>query len=246
MYGYSGKILHIDLKERTHWAEDKPEDWYKLYIGGVAMATRLCWENIEVGCDAYDPGNPVCFANGIFAGTPVPVGGKYGLASKSPLTGFIGDSLSGSWLCIAMKRAQWDGVVIHNASDKWVHVFIDDDRVEFLPADHLLGLGTYETEEAIREDSAMTRFVLRPSAQPVRTWFASGMSPMTDARQAAQAMALSGAARNSRQFPSAVPMVSLLPTRKHCSRCLLTSPNRPRGKIRKNTAFTVHPPICST
>ena len=38
MYGYSGKILHIDLKERTHWVEDKPEEWYKLYIGGVAMA----------------------------------------------------------------------------------------------------------------------------------------------------------------------------------------------------------------
>ncbi len=152
MYGYSGKILHIDLTERKQWVEEKPEDWYKVYIGGVAMASRLCWENIEVGCDPYDPGNPVCFANGIFAGTPVPVGGKYGLASKSPLTGFIGDSLSGSWFSIALKRAKWDGVVIHGASDKWVHIFIDDERVEFLNADHLLGLGTHETEEAIREE----------------------------------------------------------------------------------------------
>ena len=151
MYGYSGNILHIDLKERTHWVENKPEEWYKIYIGGVSMATRLCWENIEVGCDPYAPGNPVCFANGIFTGTPVPVGGKYGLASKSPLTGFIGDSLSGSWFSIAMKRAQYDGIVIHDASEDWVFVFIDDERVEFLPADKLLGLGTYETEEAIRD-----------------------------------------------------------------------------------------------
>ncbi len=151
MYGYSGNILHIDLKERSHWIENKPEEWYKTYIGGVSMATRLCWENIEVGCDPYAPGNPVCFANGIFTGTPVPVGGKYGLASKSPLTGFIGDSLSGSWFSIAMKRAQYDGIVIHDASEDWVFVFIDDERVEFLPADKLLGLGTYETEEAIRE-----------------------------------------------------------------------------------------------
>lgn len=151
MYGYSGKILHIDLNERKTWVEEKPEDWYKLYIGGVSMASRLCWENIEAGCDPYDPGNPVCFANGIFAGTPVPVGGKYGLASKSPLTGVLGDSLSGSWFSIALKRARWDGVVIHNASDSWVHLLIDDDRVEFLPADELLGLGTHETEERIRE-----------------------------------------------------------------------------------------------
>ncbi len=170
MFGYSGKILHIDLNERKHWVEEKPEEWYKIYIGGVSMATRLCWENIEVGCDAYDPGNPICFANGIFAGTPVPVGGKYGLASKSPLTGCIGDSLSGSWFSIALKRAQWDGVVIHGASDEWVHIFIDDNRVEFLPAEKLLGLGTFETEEKIREnfgDDQVRSATIGPSGENI-------------------------------------------------------------------------------
>ena len=44
MYGYSGKILHIDLTERKTWSESKPEEWYKIYIGGVSMATRLCWD----------------------------------------------------------------------------------------------------------------------------------------------------------------------------------------------------------
>jgi len=154
MFGYSGKILHIDLTERKTWVEEKPEDWYKIWIGGVSMATRLCWENIKPGCDPYSPENPVCIANGIFAGTPVPVGGKYGLASKSPLTGFIGDSLSGSWFTIALKRANWDGVVIHGASEKWVNVFIDDDRVEFRDTSKLMGKGTFETEEAIREELA--------------------------------------------------------------------------------------------
>jgi len=150
MYGYSGKILHIDLTTKKHWTEEKPEEWYKIYIGGVSMASRLCWENIKPKCDPYSPDNPICFANGIFTGTPVPVGGKFGLASKSPLTGFIGDSLSGSWFSIALKRASWDGVVIHGASDKWIYLFIDDERVEFLDATYLLGKGTYETEEAIR------------------------------------------------------------------------------------------------
>ena len=152
MYGYSGKILHIDLTERKTWVESKPEEWYQIYIGGVSMASRLCWENIEVGCDPLSPGNPICIANGIFAGTPVPVGGKYGLVSKSPLTGFIGDSLSGSWLSIALKRAGWDGVVVHGASDDWIWVFIDDDRVSFHNANGLMGLGTFGTEEAIREE----------------------------------------------------------------------------------------------
>jgi aldehyde:ferredoxin oxidoreductase len=154
MYGYNGKILHIDLTTRKHWVEEKTEDFFKKYIGGVSMATRLCWENIKPGCDALSADNPICIANGIFAGTPVPVGAKYGLASKSPMTGFIGDSLSGSWFSIALKRAGWDGVVIHGASEKWVNVFIDDDRVEFRDATKLLGLDTFQTEEAIREQLA--------------------------------------------------------------------------------------------
>jgi aldehyde:ferredoxin oxidoreductase len=152
MYGYSGRILHVDLTNRTVRTERKLGDWYRTYIGGVAMASRLCWENIEVGCDPLSPGNPICIANGVFAGTPVPVGGKYGLASKSPLTGFIGDSLCGSWFSVAFKRTGWDGFVIHGASEDWIYVFIDDDRVEFRDASHLLGMGTYETEEAIREE----------------------------------------------------------------------------------------------
>jgi len=142
----------VDLTTRTVRTERKPEDWYRTYIGGIGMAARLCWENIEVGCDPLSPGNPICIANGLFAGTLVPVGGKYGLASKSPLTGFIGDSLSGSWFTVALKRARWDGIVIHGASDDWVQVFIDDDRVEFRDASHLVGLGALETEEAIREE----------------------------------------------------------------------------------------------
>jgi len=154
MFGYSGKILHIDLIEQKTWVEGKTEDWYKIWIGGVSMATRLCWENITPGCDPYSPENPVCFANGIFAGTPVPVGGKYGLASKSPMTGFIGDSLSGSWFSIALKRASWDGVVIHGTSEEWVYIFIDDERVEFRDASKLMGLGTFAAEEAIRDELA--------------------------------------------------------------------------------------------
>ncbi len=150
MYGYSGKILHIDLKTKKNWVETKPEEWYKLWIGGVSMASRLLWENIDPGCDPLSDGNPICFANGIFTGTPVPVGGKFGLASKSPLTGFIGDSLSGSWFSIALKRAGWDGIVLHNSCDSWTQLFIDDDRVQFNDATYLLGKGTFETEEAIR------------------------------------------------------------------------------------------------
>jgi aldehyde:ferredoxin oxidoreductase len=74
------------------------------------------------------------------------------MASKSPLTGFIGDSLSGSWLSVSLKRAGWDGIVVHGASDEPVRVFVDDDKVSFHDATELAGLSTSETEEAIRDE----------------------------------------------------------------------------------------------
>ena len=57
MYGYSGKVLHVDLTNRKVRVERKPEEWYRIYIGGVAMASRLCWENIEV-CLLYTSPSP--------------------------------------------------------------------------------------------------------------------------------------------------------------------------------------------
>jgi len=152
MFGYSGKILHIDLASQKHWIEENPK------IGTRCGSGGLQWLLVSVGKISLPNVTPcrlkiqICVANGIFAGTPVPVGGKFGLASKSPLTGWIGDSLSGSWFSIALKRAGWDGVVLHNSSDKWINVFIDDDKVEFRPATKYLGLGTFQTEEAIRND----------------------------------------------------------------------------------------------
>ena len=131
------------------------------------MASRLCWENIEVGCDPYGPGNPICIANGVFAGTPVPVGGKYAIASKSPLTGFIGDSLSGSWFSIVLKRAQWDGIVIHGQSQTDLHHGRRRSGGIF-PADKLMGLGTYETEERSVISTVTINCVRRQSALPVK------------------------------------------------------------------------------
>ena len=122
MYGYSGKILHIDLSTRKNWTEKKS----RILVSRCTLVVCL-WHPDYVGktsrLDAIplSPGNPVCIANGIFSGTPVPVGGKYGIASKSPLTDFIGDSLSGSWFSIALKRAKWDGIVIHGVSEDWIY-----------------------------------------------------------------------------------------------------------------------------
>lgn len=151
MYSYSGKILHIDLTTRKTRVQTVDADYLKKYLGGVGLATRLVYDNTPKGCDPLGPDNALCFACSAFAGTTMPVGTKHGVASKSPLTGFIGDSLSGSHFSEALRRAGWDGLVIKGQAPEWTLLFIDDDHVQFLDAADLVGRGTIETQQAVRE-----------------------------------------------------------------------------------------------
>lgn len=151
MYSYSGKILHIDLTRRQTRVQTVDAEFLKKYLGGVGLATRLVYDNTPAGCDPLGPDNALCFACSAFAGTTMPVGTKHGVASKSPLTGFIGDSLSGSHFSEALKRAGWDGLVIKGQAPEWTLLFIDDDDVRFLDGSDLLGKGTMATQQAVRE-----------------------------------------------------------------------------------------------
>ncbi len=148
---YWGKILHIDVTNRKWKVQQVNDDWLKKYVGGVCMASRLAYDNIPKGADPFGPDNAVCFANSAFAGTMVPVGSKYAVAHKSPLTGFLGDCLAGSYFSAAFKRAGWDGIVIKGKADSPIWVFVDDDMVYFEDASDLMGLETFDTEEAIRD-----------------------------------------------------------------------------------------------
>ena len=152
MYAYTGKILHVDLTSQKTCQQWVDEDFLKTYIGGVGLATRLVYDNTPAGADPLGPDNALCFAASAFAGTIVPVGTKYGVAAKSPLTGFIGDCLSSSYFAHTIKHAGYDALVIKGKADKPTYLFIDDDLVQFRDASGLWGLETWQTEEAIRAE----------------------------------------------------------------------------------------------
>ncbi|MBC7263387.1 MAG: aldehyde ferredoxin oxidoreductase family protein [Chloroflexi bacterium] len=151
MYSYTGRILHIDLTTKKSWVQHIHEDFLKKYVGGVGLATRLAYDNTPKGVDPLGPDNALCFACSAFGGTIVPVGTKHGVASKSPLTGFIADSLASSYFSQTMRRAGYDGIVIKGRAEKPTWIFIDDDLVEFRDAADLWGKGCFETEELIRQ-----------------------------------------------------------------------------------------------
>jgi len=152
LYLYHGRILLINLTTQEVKVEELSPSLLKGYLGGVGLATRLLYQYSPPRSDALSPDNPLIFASSALAGTIIPTSNKHAVATKSPLTGLIGDSISSSFWSLALKRTGFDALVIKGIAESPTYLFIDNDIVHFKRAEHLWGKGSPETERCIRSD----------------------------------------------------------------------------------------------
>jgi aldehyde:ferredoxin oxidoreductase len=153
LYGYAGKILHVDLTTGKTYTEPLNEDYAKKYIGGIGLGMRLWLDNSKAGVDPFSPENPLVLATGPTSGTIWPTGGNgHAFVSKSPQSYGIGESKSHGSFGTELKRAGYDAVIFHGKAEKPVYVWIDDDSVQILDASHLWGKSPSETEDLIKEE----------------------------------------------------------------------------------------------
>jgi aldehyde:ferredoxin oxidoreductase len=121
-------------------------------LGGVGLASYLLYRLCPAGVDPLWPGNPLILTSSPFIGTGITTASKIAIATKSPQTGMIGDSLSSSYLALALKRTGFDALVITGRASEPSVLVIDDDRVGYHPADPLLGLDPAATSSAVRAE----------------------------------------------------------------------------------------------
>src|SRR5215211_6590539 len=147
MHGVHGRVLIVDLASGKSEMLPLPGVVYERLIGGVGLATYLLNCFCPAGIDPYSPENPLIFATSPFIGTGITTASKLAVATKSPQTGMIGDSLSSSYLAIALKRTGFDAVVLTGSSPDWSFLVIDDAKVTVQPATGLVGLDPSETSD---------------------------------------------------------------------------------------------------
>ena len=157
MHLYHGKILIVDLTTKDVRVEEISPSLLKGYLGGIGLAARLLYQYSRPGVAALSPDNPLVFAAGAFAGTLVPTSSKHAVATKSPLTGLIGDSLSSSFWSLGLKRTGFDALIITGAAESPTYLFIDNEIVHFKTADHIWGKGSPETEDIIKSQIGDSR-----------------------------------------------------------------------------------------
>ncbi len=147
MKGWTGNILRINLTDRKVKKESFGEDFAKKWVGGRGFAVKILWDELKPGIDPLSPENKLIVALGPIAGIPAPNTGKTVVAAKSPLTGGYGDGNLGTWVTEQMRKAGYDILIIEGISEKPIYLYIEDDKVQFLPADEIWGKGSYETQE---------------------------------------------------------------------------------------------------
>jgi aldehyde:ferredoxin oxidoreductase len=150
---YAGRVLRLDLTALTATVEALPEDWTRLYVGGKGLLLRYLFAELAPGTDPLSPGNPLILATGPFAGTAVPTCSRLAVGCKSPATGTLLDSYVGGSFAPELKFAGYDLVVVTGEAPHPVLVLIEDDAIEFLPAeDRFWGLETADLEQKVREE----------------------------------------------------------------------------------------------
>ena len=148
-YAYWNKILHVSLADRRTWIEEPGDEFFRRYGGGRGLIAHYLLQYVPKGADPLGPDNVLIFAPGVLTGTPVPGAGRHSVGAKSPLTGGFGESEAGGFWGAELKRAGWDGIVVHGVSASPVYLWINGDEVEFRDAGHLWGKITGEVQDAI-------------------------------------------------------------------------------------------------
>ena len=152
-FGYTGKLLIVDLDKSDVQVEPLNMDWAKAYIGGTGLATRYLYEQIDASTRPQDPQNPLIFMTGPVCGTRAITSGRHQVVSLSPLTGIYGESDVGGTWGQELKNAGFDGIVIRNKSKTPKYLWVHDGQAELRPAEHLWELDPYELEPVMASET---------------------------------------------------------------------------------------------
>ncbi|UCD78355.1 MAG: aldehyde ferredoxin oxidoreductase family protein [Desulfobacterales bacterium] len=151
-YGYTGKILHVDLTDRNIEIEEQDEEFYRSYLGGRGIGYYNLMKMVPAGTDALAPNNILVLATGVMTGSPLAASCRFAAVGKSPLTGTAGESEAAGFFGPELKKAGFDAVVLKGRSEVPVYLWVNDGKAEIKDAAPIWKLGAKEVEDAIREE----------------------------------------------------------------------------------------------
>ncbi|MFC1918008.1 aldehyde ferredoxin oxidoreductase family protein [Chloroflexota bacterium] len=150
--GYNGRILRVNLTDKTTTIENIDGAFCRKYIGGAGFVLHYLLQELKPGVDPLGPDNKLIFALGPVTGAALPGSGRHCIGGKSPLTGGLAKSEVGEFWGAELKRAGYDAVIVEGKAKQPVYLWIHDGAASIRDASHLWGQETKETQEKIRNE----------------------------------------------------------------------------------------------
>jgi aldehyde:ferredoxin oxidoreductase len=145
-------VYHVDLTRSRIETRTLPEDVYRKYPGGSALAAYLLLQAIPAGADPLGPDNVLVMAVSPLTGLAISGQSRMTACARSPLTGAIGDSQCGGFFPAEMRAAGADAFVFTGQSAEPVYLWLHEGRAELRPAKHLWGKVTADVDRLLKEE----------------------------------------------------------------------------------------------
>jgi aldehyde:ferredoxin oxidoreductase len=158
--GYVGKILEVDLTNKTIKKTPLNTKDAEMFIGGRGLGAKLLWDRTKPGGHYLDPDTPICYMSGPLNGLPAPGTARLTIVTRSASTfpksnpkhtGIVHTNTGGRWTP-ELKFAGYDAVIVTGASASPVGIAIENDDVKIVPADKYWGMGNYDLQSALDAD----------------------------------------------------------------------------------------------
>ena len=150
-YGYAGKVLKIDLCNKTiseyPWSDrDRGKN-----LGGKIMAAQILYDHLTEKEAAFSEDNWVVITTGPLTGTGAPGSVRFDIAALSPQDGLPAFSNCGGNFGVWLKRAGYDALILAGRSAEKCWLEIDEEQVLFHEATDLWGTGTGQCRKELTQ-----------------------------------------------------------------------------------------------
>ena len=115
--GYIGQLLRINLTNKGITKEPLREDWARDFVGGVGLAARILYEELQPKVDPLGSENKLIMMTGPAIGTMIPAASRSTICAKSPYTSSFFHSIFGGFLGPELKFAGYDGLIIEGQAN---------------------------------------------------------------------------------------------------------------------------------
>ena len=151
-FGYTGKILHVNLTDHKIEVEEPDDTFYRMYLGGRGIGYHYLMKMVPAGIDPFDPRNILVLATGVMTGSPLAAACRFAAVGKSPLTGTAGESEAAGFFGPELKKAGFDAIVFQGRAGQPVYLWVNNGNAEIKDAAHLAELGSRSVEDTIRAE----------------------------------------------------------------------------------------------